>query len=47
MSMRGGWCSKEVMGTFGVGVWKQIRRGWDNFSNFLRFEVGVGFKVSF
>jgi hypothetical protein len=46
-SMRGGWCSKEVMGIFGVGVWKHIRKGWDNFSNFLRFEGGNGFKVSF
>jgi len=26
-SLRGGWCSKEVLGTFGVGVWKHIRRG--------------------
>jgi hypothetical protein len=25
--MRGGWCSKEVGGSFGVGVWKCIRRG--------------------
>jgi hypothetical protein len=25
-SMRGGWCSKEVMGPFGVGVWTYIRR---------------------
>jgi len=24
-SMRGGWCSKEVVGSFGVGVWKSIR----------------------
>jgi hypothetical protein len=46
-STRGGWCSKEVMGTFGVGVWKHIRRGWDKFSTFVRFEVGVGSKVSF
>jgi hypothetical protein len=26
-SMMGGWCSKEVGGSFGVGVWKCIRRG--------------------
>jgi len=26
-SLNGGWCSKEVLGTFGVGVWKHIRRG--------------------
>jgi hypothetical protein len=46
-SRRGGWCSKEVMGTYGVGVWKHIRRGWDKFSNFVRFDMGVGSKVSF
>jgi hypothetical protein len=46
-SLRGGWCSKEVLGTFGVGVWKHIRRGWDKFYNFVRFEVGVGSHVSF
>jgi hypothetical protein len=36
-SIKGGWCSKEVTGTFGVEVWKHIRRGWDKFSNFVRF----------
>jgi hypothetical protein len=39
--------TKEVLGTFGVGVWKHIRRGWDKFSNFVRFEVGIGSHVSF
>jgi len=24
-SMRGGWCSKEVRGTFGVGVWMLLQ----------------------
>jgi hypothetical protein len=28
-SMRGGWCTKKVGGSFGVGVWKCIRRGCD------------------
>jgi hypothetical protein len=41
-SIGGGWCYKEVMGTFGVGVWKHIRRGWEKFSNFVRLEVGLG-----
>jgi hypothetical protein len=27
VSMRGGWSSKEVLGTYGVDVWKHIRRG--------------------
>jgi hypothetical protein len=29
--MSGGWCSKEVEGPFGVGVWKHIRRVWGGF----------------
>jgi hypothetical protein len=24
--LNGGWCTKEVDGPFGVGVWKHIRR---------------------
>jgi hypothetical protein len=46
-SLSGGWCSKEVLGTFGVGVWKHIKRGWDKFNNFVRFEAGLGAIVSF
>jgi len=46
-SLKGGWCFKEVLDTFGVGVWKHIRRGWDKFRNFVRFEVGVGSHVTF
>jgi hypothetical protein len=30
-SLSGGWCSKEVGGSYGVGVWKCIRRGWAGF----------------
>jgi hypothetical protein len=41
-SLKGGWCSKEVSGSFGVGVWKHIRKGWEKFRNFVRFEVGNG-----
>jgi hypothetical protein len=26
-------------GAFRVGVWENIRRGWDVFSRFIRFEV--------
>jgi hypothetical protein len=46
-SLKGGWCSKEVSGSFGVGVWKHIRRGWEKFRNFVRFEVGNGSNISF
>jgi hypothetical protein len=43
----GGWCSKEVSGTFGIGLWKHIRRGWDMFARNVRFEVGLGSKILF
>ena len=26
----GGWCSREVRGAYGVGVWKAIRKDWEN-----------------
>jgi exonuclease III len=43
----GGWCSKEISGPFGVGLWKHIRRGWDKFAQYVRFEVGMGSKIGF
>lgn len=46
-SLRGGWCSKDVAGTFGVRVLKAIRRGWETFSKCVKYEVGDGSKVSF
>jgi len=45
--MRGGWCSKEVGGSYGFGVWKSIRRGWDAFAAHVRYEIGNGSKVLF
>jgi hypothetical protein len=42
-SLRGGWCSLEPSGAFGVGVWKNIRKGWILFSRFTRFVVGDQF----
>jgi hypothetical protein len=46
-SLKGGWCSKEESGSFGVGVWKHIRRGCEKFCNFVCFEVGDGSHISF
>jgi hypothetical protein len=46
-TMRGGWCSKEEGGFYGVGVWKCIRRRWDNFKQHMRFEVGDSSRVLF
>jgi hypothetical protein len=28
-SMVGGWCTNQVMRSYGVGVWKHIRKGWE------------------
>ena len=43
----GGWCTKSVSGTHGVCLWKSIRKGWLNFSKFLRYDVGDGTRVKF
>jgi len=37
-SLGRGWCSKEVVGPYGVRVWKSIRREWEGFSN-VKYEV--------
>jgi hypothetical protein len=42
-----GWCSKEVGGPFGVGVWKYIRRGWDAFATHVKYEAKDGSRVFF
>ena len=41
-----GWyrCTGEVWGPNGVGLWKHIRRGWDNL---MWFFCGMGTKVRF
>jgi hypothetical protein len=46
-SVRGGWSSLPATGSYGVSVWKFIRRGWDNLAKYLRFEVGEGSHISF
>jgi hypothetical protein len=46
-SLWGGWCSLEPTGTFGVGLWKNIRKGWKKFVGFSRFEVGGGARTKF
>jgi hypothetical protein len=39
--------SKMPTGTYGVGLWKFIRSGWDKFSRMLKFEVGDVTRVRF
>jgi hypothetical protein len=35
-SQWGGWCLNLVNGSYGVVLWKFIRRGWEEFSRFTR-----------
>jgi hypothetical protein len=46
-SVREGWCSLPAVGSYGVSVWKYIRRGWDTFAKYMRLEVGDGHHVRF
>jgi hypothetical protein len=46
-SLWGGWCSLEPGGAFGVGLWKNIRKGWETFKCFTRLVVGDGRRISF
>jgi hypothetical protein len=46
-SLWGGWCSLEPGGAFGVGLWKNIRKGWETFKGFTRLVVGYGTWISF
>jgi hypothetical protein len=47
MVVSGVWCSNGVNGSYGVGLWKFIRRDWEEFSRCTRFEVGDGSKINF
>lgn len=43
----GEWCTNEVRGRYGVGVWKAIRHGWEDFKDKTRLQVGLGNWVKF
>jgi hypothetical protein len=46
-SLWGGWCSLVPAGAFKVGLWKNIRKGWEKFSSSTRFLVEDGSRISF
>jgi hypothetical protein len=43
----GGWSSIASSGPHGVGLWKNIRKGWSSFVSFTRFKLGNGSKIRF
>ncbi|KAG6713315.1 hypothetical protein I3842_05G145000 [Carya illinoinensis] len=43
----GGWCSKEGRGSYGVGLWKFIRKGWDSFASNTQLSLGDGRRIRF
>ena len=45
--MSEGWCSKEVVRPFGVGVWKTLGGGGGLFSRFVKYKVRDGSKIRF
>lgn len=40
-------CTREVTETYGVGVWKAIKGGWEVFKGRTSFKVGFGSRVKF
>ena len=38
----GGWCTREVSGRYGVGLWKAIRKEWLLLNGGLAYHVGSG-----
>ena len=36
----GDWVSRVGQGTYGVSVWKYVRKGWEQFSAHIKFKVG-------
>lgn len=41
------WFPKKIYTTYGVRVWKGVRKGWDSFARNLSFDIGNGSIVSF
>jgi hypothetical protein len=44
---RGGWCSEEARGSYGVSLWRYIRKNWGAFLNYISFKVGDGLRINF
>ena len=43
----GDWTIREVLGPYGVSLWKHIRKDWGHFAKHVHVEVGDGAKTRF
>ena len=43
----GGWCTRVVRGTHGCGLWKNIRKGANNFFSHVGYVAGKGNRIRF
>ena len=43
----GGWCTRDVMGRNGVGLWKAIRKKWGLLDGRVAFHLGNGQRMKF
>ena len=43
----GGWCTRVVRGTHGCGLWKNIRKGANNFFGHVVYATGEGNRIRF
>jgi hypothetical protein len=46
-STRAGWCSLDPPGSHGVGLWKNIRKGWSLLCSHTGLILGNGFRIRF
>ena len=43
----GGWTTREVRESYGMSLWKDIRKGWEEFSIRTRIHIGNGRSTRF
>ena len=43
----GGWHTCDLRGSYGIGLWKEIRKEWPSFSQNVVFSLGDGRRIKF